>query len=209
MRLLLYLLPPAALLALGTALWLQRSPRRAAIATLKAATAGLKPSTAIRSATSGLAVPVRSQGASRERAQAQVVDPVAAAIARLARRLIPPPYAAGAQRRLTLAGKDRPVDLDRFLAMRLVSVVLVVPAFFLIVLASLPGVYGLLCFFLVTAVLGLGPEAFLNRALAERKEKVRHDLPGMLELLMISVEAGLGFGSSPRQGRHLGTWPAR
>ena len=42
-------------------------------------------------------------------------------------------------------------------------------------------------------MLALGPEAALNRAVSERQDNVRRDLPILVELLMISVEAGLGF----------------
>jgi tight adherence protein C len=94
---------------------------------------------------------------------------------------------------LTLAGRDRPADTDRFLAVRFITILLVVPALVVLLVVHPSGLYGLLAFVLVAALLGLGPEASLNRAVSERQEKVRHDLPGMVELLMISVEAGLGF----------------
>ena len=114
-------------------------------------------------------------------------------IALLARQLSPAGYLAGVQRRLTLAGKDRTVDANRFLALRLISLVLIIPAFLLLSFSALPGLYRLLAFFLLTSLLALGPEAGLNRAVGERQDNIRRDLPIMVELLMISVEAGLGF----------------
>jgi len=190
--LLAYVLPLAVAAGLGTALWERRAPHRAALATLKAATAVPKAQAVLRG-------PPRAGEANRARPVGegavvdQVVGPVASALARLARPVCPPSYAASARRRLALAGRNRAVDLDRFLALRLVSLGLVVPAFLLVLVVHLPGVYRLLAFFLVAAALGLGPEAVLNRRVGERQERIRRDLPALLELLLISVEAGLGF----------------
>jgi tight adherence protein C len=190
---LLVVLPIAALAGLVAALWLQRAPRRATLATLRAATAIPKTAALPRLPVQSTPLPIRPRSIRVSPALQQAVDPIAAAIARPARRFCPPSYAANAQRRLTLAGKDRPIDYDRFLAQRFVSLLLITPGFLLLLLAHLPGIYGLLAFFLIVSVLGLGPEALLNRSVGTRKEKIRRDLPTMLELLMISVEAGLGF----------------
>jgi tight adherence protein C len=196
----------AIFLAAAVALWFQRAPRRATLSTLRVATAKPKASTPPRltafpvlSATSN----ARSDepGSALERVTRSVID----AIADAARRLSPPSYMAGVQRRLTLAGKDRVQDADDFLALRLTTLVLMLPTFLLLSLSSFPGLYRLLAFFFFAALLLLGPEALLNRAVSERQEKVRRDLPIMVELLMISVEAGLGFDQA--LARSVGSVP--
>ena len=42
----------------------------------------------------------------------------------------------------------------------------------------------------------LGPEVFLTRAVNDRKASIEKDLPDIIDLLVISVEAGLGFESA-------------
>jgi len=127
------------------------------------------------------AAPSRSPGA------------VVGALAALAGRLSPSSYGANTERRLELAGKSRPIDTARFLALRLVTLALVVPGAVAIASSPLGGIYALGAFIAFVAVLGLGPEALLNHLVSLRKERLRADLPAAIELLMISVEAGLSF----------------
>jgi tight adherence protein C len=186
----------AVFVSASLAIWLQRAPRRATLSTLKVAVASAKTSAPARPATL-LVVPVPTtanpSSDGKQSALQRLASSVVDAIATLARRLSPPTYLIGVQRRLTLAGKDRTEDLNQFLALRLTSLILIIPAFLLLSLSSLPGLYRLLTFFFFAALLLLGPEALLNRAVSDRQEKIRRDLPIMVELLMISVEAGLGF----------------
>ena len=74
------------------------------------------------------------------------MDAVVDTVAKLARQLSPPGYLAEVQRRLTLAGKDRLQDANHFLALRLVSLLLVVPAFLLVSFSPFPG-YTIYCLF--------------------------------------------------------------
>jgi tight adherence protein C len=97
--------------------------------------------------------------------------------------------------------------MDRFFALRIITLLSIAPVFLLILVSPLIGVYRLLAFFLFTALLSLGPEALLNRAVSERQDKIRLELPAMLELLMISVEAGLGFDQALIRAVSMGTGP--
>ena len=123
----------------------------------------------------------------RERALA----PVLGRITDLGRRLTP---VESARRKLILSGRASPDALDRFLAMRVLFLALI-PVWFVVVFFVLPlsGTAGLAVFGLLAATSFLGPEAILNRRVAERQYKIRTKLPDILDLLTISVEAGLGF----------------
>jgi tight adherence protein C len=123
----------------------------------------------------------------------RIVRPIASGIAGTAGRLSPPGYVDSVRRRLKIAGSDRQVDLDLFLAGRVATVTLIPVGFILVEWLSIPKFYRLLAFLLITVFLVLGPEASLNRRAEARQEKIRRELPSLVDLLMISVEAGLGF----------------
>ena len=124
----------------------------------------------------------------------RVVAPVLGRLVALGRRLTPQGYVAQVRRKLTIAGKPTAEDLDRFLAVRVLTVALV-PVVVIVGLGPLGlrgrlplAALGLLCLVLV-----IGPDALLNRRMAERQHRMRIKLPDILDLLAISVEAGLGF----------------
>jgi tight adherence protein C len=117
-------------------------------------------------------------------------------LTRLGRRFTPIGYVAGVRRRFVLAGNNDPDIVDRFLAMRVATVAaLPVTFWFFMILNPLgqKGMLHLMTFGLIGAILFLGPDVILNRRVAERQFKIRIGLPDVLDLLVISVEAGLGF----------------
>jgi tight adherence protein C len=126
----------------------------------------------------------------RERA----VVPVLHWFTDVGRRLTPVGYVDGIRHKLTLAGRFSPENLDRFLAIRVVSLALV-PVWAIVSFGFLPlsGGSKLAIFALLTLGSILGPDAVLNRRVAERQHAIQVKLPDILDLLTISVEAGLGF----------------
>lgn len=189
----LYAAGGAALALLGLALWYQAtSSRRAAVATLRCAMGwvrahGAPPGLALglnRSAKKAVGEP-GGVGPHLGRTLRLVADP--------AHKLSPPAYSASVARRLRLAGKGRPVDEERFFALRVFTLAGIGAAFLGAMVSPVHGLHTVLGFILVACLLALGPEAFLNRLVSSRQEKIRRDLPAVVELLMISVEAGLGF----------------
>jgi tight adherence protein C len=126
--------------------------------------------------------------------QQRVVLPVVGWFTGLGKRFTPQGYVEKTKKKLIHAGRTQPEDLDRFLAIRVLTV------------AAIPVAWVIVIFFLNLAprlelavlggaalFLGLGPDAILNREVEERAYKIRVKLPDILDLLVISVEAGLGF----------------
>ena len=129
-------------------------------------------------------------GSARDRLAA----PIVSGLIGLARRYTPVGYVEKTKKKLVVSGKFDPVDLDRFLALRVVTIAIIPVALFLFfVVLGLHGKTGLLVAALSVLFLVLGPDAVLNRKVQERQESIRRALPDILDLLTISVEAGLGF----------------
>jgi tight adherence protein C len=126
----------------------------------------------------------------RERA----VAPILAGLTGLGRRFTPVGYVDQVKRKHAALGMSGADTVDRFLAIRVVSVALI-PVMFILFFFVLkpPGMLRVGGFLLVSVLLVLGPDATLNRKVEERKMSIRIALPDVLDLLVISVEAGLGF----------------
>lgn len=124
----------------------------------------------------------------------RVVIPAMGAVLGLVRRYVPAEYVEKTRKKLVLAGKSQPEDLDRYLIIRIVCV-LAIPVLSILVwkLTSFRGTELVAIIVLFVMFGALGPDAILNRMVEDRQHKIRIKLPDILDLLTISVEAGLGF----------------
>ena len=126
----------------------------------------------------------------------RALAPVVHALTNVGRRFTPAGYVEKVRDKFTVLGTNNPQTVDRFLAVRVATVVGAVLAFlFVIVFNVTPfsgnlrlAVGGLLVMGFV-----LGPDAILSRKVEERQHEIQVQLPDVLDLLVISVEAGLGF----------------
>lgn len=112
------------------------------------------------------------------------------------RRLTPVAYTDKVREKFVKAGRDSTAEVDRFLAARVFAILaipLVLFFFFILNPFGFEGLTRLLITGLSIMVLMFGPEAKLNRAVEDRQNRILRDLPDVLDLLTISVEAGLGF----------------
>ena len=112
------------------------------------------------------------------------------------RRLTPATYIEKVREKFVQAGRDSTAEVDRFLAMRvfmLAAIPFVIVFFFVWNPLALGGIVRLGLTGLVLAYLVLGPDGKLNSQVEKRQTAIMQDLPDVLDLLTISVEAGLGF----------------
>ncbi len=127
----------------------------------------------------------------------RVVRPTAHSFAEAARLFSPADYSARTARRLITGGSPHGFDTERFLAVKTATAV--AGALFIVVLsgavaapvfrsALLAGVFAVICFYV--------PDLWLRSKVSSRKLEIRRTLPDMLDMLTISVEAGMGFDAA-------------
>jgi tight adherence protein C len=122
--------------------------------------------------------------------------PILSGMTSLGRRFTPVGYVEGVRHKFVLAGKGDADSIDRFLAIRVATVAGIPVAiwfWFIYNPLAYSGMSQMASAGLFVLALLLGPDAILNRKVEERQHAVRVQLPDILDLLVISVEAGLGF----------------
>lgn len=122
--------------------------------------------------------------------------PVIGGLVGIARRFTPVGYVDTARHKLQCSGKTDPEDFDRFLAIKVITIALSPFSFYFAFIWNPLGVKGmmqLILFVILAFMFVMGPDSQLNKALAARQFVLRRSLPDILDLLTISVEAGLGF----------------
>ena len=126
----------------------------------------------------------------------RLLGPVLAALAKAGGRLNPPEYVERVRQKHVQAGIASADKVERFLAMRILGFVFI-PFWLAFALFLNPlqldglvkwGFAGL------GAIVGaIGPASRLNGKVEARAKSIQRALPDVLDLLVISVEAGLGF----------------
>jgi tight adherence protein C len=122
--------------------------------------------------------------------------PVVGGLTSLGRRFTPVGYVDSVRQKFIFAAQGSADSVDRFLAIRVITVALLPFAFIFSYIwnpIGLKGMSQLLVFVLLVVALLIGPDALLSRRVEARQLELRRKLPDVLDLLTISVEAGLGF----------------
>jgi tight adherence protein C len=126
----------------------------------------------------------------------RLFGPVLRLVASMAKRLNPPEYIEGVRRKFAAAGVHSHEAVERHLVKRVLGIAFI-PVWLAIMLLWNPlGVGGLVQLALTGIVAGgmfLLPDSQLNAKVETRQKEIQRALPDTLDLLVISVEAGLGF----------------
>lgn len=124
----------------------------------------------------------------------RTVAPVMERLVGLGKRFTPDGYTDKVRGRLTASGNSSADAVDRFIAIKVIGFALAPVAIILTFgVLKMSGLTGLMVAGLLAAVMVYGPDAILNRRVEERQREIQQMLPDVLDLLVISVEAGLGF----------------
>jgi tight adherence protein C len=111
-------------------------------------------------------------------------------------RFTPAGYMDKKQHQLVLGGSPANMDAPAFTVVKLLGALVGIVLGFLVVdfgASSFQRIF----LFVMPIVLGFfGPDAWLRRKIDERRVSMQKALPDVLDLMVISVEAGLGFDSA-------------
>jgi tight adherence protein C len=124
----------------------------------------------------------------------RVVAPVTSGVLSLAYRYTPQGYVERIREKLVLAGAQDRIDIDQFLVVKALACLLPlvwIPVVF--GLLAVTGFMGVVFVALLTFMGLLAPDLMLSNKIKARQHLIAVQLPDLLDLLVISVEAGLGF----------------
>ena len=138
---------------------------------------------------------LREQQLSRSIAE-RAIAPVVLGMGKFLNRFTPVGYLNNIQHKLVLAGSPANLDGPSFVVIKVFTTMAgIILAYFARPLAGSFMQTIMLVFFPV--ILGFfGPDAWLSRKIGDRRKTMQKALPDVLDMLVISVEAGLGFDSA-------------
>lgn len=178
-----------AIVLFGIFLDLSQSERRRAVRLLESQVAG----------TTSENVNLREQHLS-ESFGARIIVPVVAGAARVARRVTPIDARDRVARKLLLAGTPAGWDAERLLAFKIIGLGGgIVLGFFVTSLIELSSFIRIVLVGLLAFVGFVAPDSVLNRRVDERQKEILRTLSDTLDLLTISVEAGLSLNAAIAQ----------
>jgi tight adherence protein C len=138
----------------------------------------------------------------------RVITPFVARFARLGRRLTAGDQIARIRHRLELAGNPPQWDVDRVIAFKMLGMIGGLALGIALPLALGAGFLTVLGFAIALALAGFfGPNMAIYQLGYNRREQIRRELPDAMDLLTISVEAGLAFDAGLSQVARNTTGP--
>jgi len=127
----------------------------------------------------------------------RTVRPVAQRLAGLVRRFTSPSQVGRTERRLAMAGNPGNMGSAEFLGLKaVVALVACVIAFAVLGIADRNPLFGIVMGVLAAGIGFLAPEFWLGNRIRRRQREILRAIPDTLDLLTISVRAGLGFDAA-------------
>jgi tight adherence protein C len=124
----------------------------------------------------------------------RIVRPLASRIVGAIGSITPSDHRVRVRTRLAQAGLDSRTRPEEIIAAQGIGFVVGLVAGVAVLVADVLGpVFGILVLLVLCAIGAMAPMIWLGRQITERTEGIRRDLPETLDLLAISVEAGLGL----------------
>ena len=124
----------------------------------------------------------------------RTLRPLATRLSGVAQRFASPSKVSRTERRLAMAGNPGALRTIDFLGLKLVMAVLVAGAGFLVLAVVARNVpFGMVAAVALAGMGFLAPEMWLSRRIKRRQKQVLLALPDTLDLLTVSVRAGLSF----------------
>lgn len=127
----------------------------------------------------------------------RVIEPALDRLVHLGRKLTPADHSERIRRKLDAAGNPEGMTIDRITSLKVVGLASGLGVGLLVSLGLGLSVLPLLGIALMCTFVGyMAPNLYLYQKAYDRAEKMRRALPDSLDLLTISVEAGLGFDAA-------------
>jgi tight adherence protein C len=124
----------------------------------------------------------------------RVFAPLMEGLTGIARRFTPSGFGEGIAQKLVLAGSPPNLNVDKILVFKLLGLVsVVVWAPLVLATGFLSGIMAIVAVVVLWGVSFMYPDVMVNRKIEDRQKQISRKLPDILDLLTISVEAGLGF----------------
>lgn len=135
----------------------------------------------------------------------RLIRPAGATAVRMVKSLLPSNYLERVRRKLAVAGLTERVTAEEFIAIQLVALGGGALVGLVVGLAAGWTATGVFRAALLFAIVGpLVPLQWLQKSRQKRQMQIRRDLPDILDLLAISVEAGVGLeGAIEVVGKHF------
>ena len=127
----------------------------------------------------------------------RTIRPLVGRLSRLTRRWTSAGFVSRTEKRLAQGGNPGALRVNEFLGIKVVVATIMAPSFATIFFLLNAGPLVSIAFGAAGVGIGyIAPEFWLNRKISARKTAIRLQLPDVLDLLTISVKAGLGFDAA-------------